>query len=344
MKITKKIITISVAGMLSASIIATAVFVGLQKPPASTVESENEYSQTDFALEIPSSISTETKSNPIADQDTESKIWLDVGGNTKDSNSNMTKNPTISNDGTTQGTKSLPSTDNQTVTDNPSANTPAKGSGGSVVGVTPVERPDEPVPPSGAKPQATDWISINSNIPAELYSYDYTVVDQSDLLTGKQLEYRGFRDWEKAAEAAVGALTTYYTVDYNNIGSTIPADKAPYLRSLVYWVGESAETDICDYMQSVKDNKVISRASVITDGSLIYNNGVRLIRARVFVTFESGASVYGLENDVKYYKDVEVSVYASTGEDRYGYGEGAAFNALLFSDNCFNTLCDFKIE
>ncbi len=326
------------------SIIATAVFVGLQKPPNSTVESERDYSPTDFVLEVPSSIPNETTNKPIEQGNTNSEIRIGISENTKDSNSNVTINPTVSNDGTTQGTKTPSSIDNQTVTDNPSANTPTKGSGGSIVGVTPVERSDEPVAPSGTKPQATDWISINSNIPAELYTYDYTVVDQADLLTGKQLEYRGFRDWEKAADAAVGALTTYYTVDYNNIGSTIPADKAPYLRSLVYWVGESAETDICDYMQSVKDNNIISRASVITDGSLIYNNGVRLIRARVFVTFESGASAYGLENNVKYYKDVEVSVYASTGEDRYGYGEGADFNALLFSDNCFNTLCDFKRE
>ena len=95
-------------------------------------------------------------------------------------------------------------------------------------------------------------------------------------------------------------------------------------------------------MQLVKDNKIISRASVITDGSLIYNNGVRLIRARVFVTFESGASYYGLQNGIKYYKDVEVAVYPSTGEDRYGYGKSADYQALLFSKDCFNTLCDFK--
>lgn len=156
------------------------------------------------------------------------------------------------------------------------------------------------------------------------------------------MEWRGFKDWNKAANAAIGALTQYYSIDYRTITSTNPNDRDKYLTDLVYWTGESAHVDICDYMKTAVDNKIISTASVVTDGSLIYNNGVRLIRARVYVTWQSGAGYYGLQNGVKYYKDVEVAVYASTGEDRYGFGACNDFNALLFSEGCFNNLCAWK--
>ena len=334
----RKFILGSVSGVFAVAITATALCVGLNK----TITTENpdniSKSLTDVVVSVPTTLDITDVS---AEQPSNEKTILDVGGSTNNQSSTPTKTPSVSNGGVTQGTKNPSSNNTQTAIDKPNAETPSKG-GGGVVSVTPVKRPDEPVAPSGSKPQTTDWIGINSNVPQELYNYDYTVIDQTDLLTGKQLEYRGFNDWDKAAESAVGALTTYYTVDYRNIGSTAPKDKDKYLKSLVYWVGESADADICEYMQSVKDNEIISKASVVTDRSLIYNNGRRLIRARVYVTFESGASAYGLQNGVKYYKDVEVSVYASTGEDRYGYGKGADFNALLFSDNCFNTLCDFK--
>jgi hypothetical protein len=74
----------------------------------------------------------------------------------------------------------------------------------------------------------------------------------------------------------------------------------------------------------------------------MYNNGMQLIRARVFVTWQSGAGFYGLQNGVKYYKDVEIAVSAATGEDRYGFGKGYDYNALLFSYGCFNSLCPWK--
>ena len=241
MKLSKKAITISVAGTLVISIIATTVFVCLQKSPASTDEAESKNPRTNLVIQVPSSNPTENPSNSTTDENSNSKINLDVGGNTSNSSSNVNKNPTVSDGGVSQGTKNPPSNNTPTAIDKPSVDTPSKGGGSGVVGVTPVERPDEPVAPSGSKPQTTDWISVNPNVPQELYNYDYTVIDQADLLTGKQLEYRGFNDWNKAAEAAVGALTTYYTVDYRNIGSTVPKDKDQYLRSLVYWVGESAE-------------------------------------------------------------------------------------------------------
>lgn len=341
MKLSKKTIRIGLAVSLTLCMIVTIVFIGLQKPDTPTGILKNEESKLDLDLNIPNN-SLDEPSITASDNKTNSPITIDVNGKTETSTSSDDKKPSVSNGNVSQGTKTPPNDTSPTVKDNPNSKTPSKDNSGGVVKVTPVERSDEPAGPSGIKPKDTDWVSVNPEIPSELYHYDYTVVNQEEILTGKQLEHRGFRDWEKAAEAARGALSTYYTVDYRNIGSTNPNDKADYLRSLVYWVGESAQYDICSYMQSVKDNKIISTASVVTDGSLIYNNGVRLIRARVYVTFESGASFYGLQNGIKYYKDVEVAVYASTGEDRYGYGKSADFQALLFSDNCFNTLCDFK--
>lgn len=151
-------------------------------------------------------------------------------------------------------------------------------------------------------------------------SYDYTIINNEDLITGAQMKWRGYSDWACAANATIGGLTQYYTIDYRNIKSTNPNDRDEYLTSLVYWTGESAHMDICEYMKNAVNHKIISTASVVTDSSLTYNNGVQLIRARVFVTWQSGADYYGLKNGVKYYKDVEVAVYRSNGEDRYGFG------------------------
>ncbi len=346
MKLSKKAIAIGASSFLVVAVIASAIIASIQLP-------ENTPSvfisvQSDNSAVKPADIPNDTTKSPQdaenSDNTNNPAVTLDVSGNPDSISSDNAKKPSISDNGTSQSKKEPHNTTSRAPEDKPGVTTPLKdNSEGVVVGVTPVERPGEPVSPSSNKPTSDQWVSVNPNIPNELYNYDYTVINQDDLLTGKQLEYRGFRDWEKAAEAAQGALSTYYTVDYRNMGSTNPNDKADYLKSLVYWVGESAQNDICSYMQSVKDNKIISTASVITDGSLIYNNGVRLTRARVIVIFESGASAYGLKNGVKYYKDVEVAVYANTGEDRYGYGQGADFNALLFSDNCFNVLCDFRI-
>ena len=337
MKFGKKAVCIGISVSLTVCMTIVLVFSVLKKPETSDRTVENDTSKSDVNIITPEKASNDTAATEYENK-TNPGITIDVGTET----SSSSNKPNLSDGKESQGTKTVAKNTTTAVKDNPKVTSPSKTYPGGVINVTPIERPGEPSGPSGVKPKSTDWIYINPDIPAELYNYDYTVIEGEEILTGKQIQYRGFMDWDKAAEAAGGALTTYYTVDYRNIGSTNTNDKAEYLRSLVYWVGESSQYDICEYMQLVKDNKIISRASVITDGSLIYNNGVRLIRARVFVTFESGAAYYGLKNGIKYYKDVEVAVYPSTGEDRYGYGKSSDYQALLFSKDCFNTLCDFK--
>lgn len=334
--------------MLVVVVIFTAVILtaGRQSLPA---EQNGDSSETtaDIRVEVPTPSVTEPSGTESGDINDGSDLTIDVGLENPDI-SKTPESPSAKPDesiGTGTKTPDEPdntvSVDTKNGTDGEPDKDPSDTSGG-VVAVEPVERGDEPVGASGVTPKDSDWVSVNTNVPKELYEYDYTVTNQDDLLTGKQLEWRGFRDWEKAANAAIGALTQYYTIDYRKITSTNPNDRDKYLTDLVYWTGESAHLDICDYMQTAINNQIISTASVVTDGSLIYNNGIRLIRARVYVTWQSGAGYYGLQNGVKYYKDVEVAVYAATGEDRYGFGVCNDFNALLFSDGCFNTLCAWK--
>lgn len=197
--------------------------------------------------------------------------------------------------------------------------------------------------PEGTVPRDEDWVNINHEIPKELYRYEYTIIDEDELLTGAMLKSMGFYyDWDKMAKSAKNALEKYYTVDYRDITSTDPNDRDAYLTGLVYWVGESSQYSISNYMEYVLENETVCSATVVTDESLMYANGSPIIRARVFLTFESGAGAYGLENNKEYYFDAEVTVFPNTGEDRFGYGKTADYHALLFSYNKIHMLSEFK--
>lgn len=336
---------ISIALAALAIVTAVVLTTGSQSLPTEQNGDSSEPS-SEVHVKVPASSATEPSGTGKDTLSDGSALTVGTGPN----NPNTTKAPKSASakagESARTGTKTPDKPDN-TVSIGTGNNTgsdpksPSDSTGG-VISIEPVPRGEEPSGASGIKPQSTDWVSINSGIPQELYKYDYTIVNKDDLLTGKQVEWRGFRDWEKAANAAIGALTRYYTIDYRKITSTNPNDRDKYLTDLVYWTGESAYLDICDYMQTAINKQIISTASVVTDGSLIYNNGVRLIRARVYVTWQSGAGFYGLQSGVKYYKDVEVAVYAATGEDRYGFGACNEYNALLFSNGCLNTLCAWK--
>ncbi len=267
-------------------------------------------------------------------------VWL--------KNSNTTKAPKTpsarAEENSRTGTKT-PDKPDDTVSVGTGKNTSSdpKSPGSStdgVIGVEPVPRGEEPSGASGVKPQSTDWVSINSNIPQELYNYNYTLIDDEEIITGAQMKWRGYTTWNEATDAAKNGLAQYFTIDYRKITSTDPNDRDKFLTDLVYWTGEAAHMDICEYMKYAINNKIISTASVVTDGSLMYNNGYQLIRARVYVTFQSGAGAYGLQNGVKYYRDVEVAVYPSNHENRYGFGACNDFNVLIFS--YLNNLCAWK--
>lgn len=342
-----KIVIAAISAVLVIMLVATVIMMTADKPFVPTDQPEETPETTsDINIQIPSPAETEQSGTDDTSGATGTDINVEVGTDKTPGSTSTPDSPTAQGDVKTDS-KTPPKTDDDVSVgtgDNNGNNpdkTPSNPPGG-VVGVEPVERGDEPPAPSGVKPKESDWVSVNSNVPQELYGYDYTVMAGNDIITGAQMKWRGYNTWDKAANAAIGGLTQYYSIDYRNIQSVNPNDRDKYLTDLVYWTGESAHIDICDYMQFAIDNKIISTASVVTDGSLMYNNGVQLIRARVYVTFESGASAYGLQNGIKYYRDVEVAVYAATGEDRYDFGKCNDFNVLLFSENCFNFLCNWK--
>lgn len=329
-------------------ITVTVMMISKQILPVNNSVTETPEISSNIKIQTPEANSKQTSSSKSETDEIQKPITVDVGSN-KDSDITSDENSPSAQMGnsTATDTKKPPKPDGSVSVGTgrgPEVNpdkTPSNPTGG-VVSVEPVERGDEPRGASGVTPKLSDWVSVSDTVPQELYAYDYTIINNEDLITGAQMKWRGYSDWARAANATIGGLTQYYTIDYRNIKSTNPNDRDEYLTSLVYWTGESAHMDICEYMKNAVNHKIISTASVVTDGSLTYNNGVQLIRARVFVTWQSGADYYGLKNGVKYYKDVEVAVYRSNGEDRYGFGKGNDFNSLLFSDNCFNSLCTWK--
>ncbi len=347
-KLSKNKIVIAVtSAVLVIMLVVTGIMMTADKPSVPTDQQKGTPGTTsDINVQFPSPAETEQSGTDINSGETGADISVEVGEDKTPSSTNDPNSPTAQGDVKTE-TKTPSKTDNDVSvgTGDSKGNNPDKTPSnppGGVVGVDPVPRGDEPAGASGNKPKATDWVSVNSNVPQELYNYDYTIMEGGDIITGAQMKWRGYNTWDKAANAAIGGLTQYYSIDYRKIQSVNPNDRDKYLTDLVFWTGESAHMDICEYMQFAINNKIISTASVVTDGNLMYNNGVQLIRARVYVTFESGASAYELQNGIKYYRDVEVAVYPSTGEDRYGFGKCNDFNVLLFSENCFNFLCDWK--
>lgn len=346
-KLSKNKIVIAVtSAVLVVMLVATGIMMTADKPPVPADRQDKTPGTSDVNVQFPSPAETEQSGTDNTSGETGTDITVEVGADKTPGSTSKPDTPTAQGDVKTD-TKTPPKTDDTVLpgTGTGTGNNPDKTSSNppdGVVGVEPVERGDEPDGASGVKPKDSDWVSVSGNVPQELYEYDYTVMDGNDIITGAQMKWRGYNTWDKAANAAVGGLKQYYSIDYRKIQSVNPNDRDKYLTDLVYWTGESAHIDICDYMQFTIDNKIISTASVVTDGSLMYNNGVQLIRARVYVTFESGASAYGLQNGIKYYRDVEVAVYAATGEDRYGFGKCNDFNVLLFSEGCFNFLCPWK--
>jgi hypothetical protein len=344
-----KIFIAGISVALVAVLAITSVVLTLNRPSVPVQQREDALGTTsNITVQVPLPSGTNSSDANGNTKESGTSISANVGTDKKPDSGVNSKFPSGKGQTNTQsGTKTPPKTDGSVTigTGSGSDSNPDKTTSnptGGVIGVDPVPRGDEPSGASGVKPKQSDWVSVNSNVPQELYNYDYTVMDGEDIITGAQMKWRGYTDWDRAANAAIGGLKQYYTIDYRNIKSTNPNDRDKYLTDLVYWTSETAYMDICDYMKNAINNKIISTANVVTDGSLMYNNGVQLIRARVYVTWQSGAGYYGLQNGVKYYKDVEVAVYAATGEDRYGFGKCNDFNILLFSNNCFNSLCAWK--
>jgi hypothetical protein len=346
--IKNKFLISAVSVVLVTVLVVTVILLSSNKPAVPTENGKTASdNSSDISVNAPISDDTGASGSNTDTNDNGSTITVDIGTDSKPDTGGNSDTPSVQSEDNSQGGTKPPPESDDTVSAGNGDNTNSDpktpdNPGDGVVSVDPVPRGEEPGGASGVKPKASDWVSVNSSIPQELYNYDYTVIDGEDLITGAQMKWRGYTAWDKAADAAKGGLAKYYTIDYRNIKSTNPNDRDQYLKDLVYWTSETAYMDICDYMKFAINNKIISTASVVTDGSLMYNNGVQLIRARVYVTFQSGASAYGLQNGVKYYKDVEVAVYASTGEDRYGFGKCNYYNVLLFSDNCFNALCSWK--
>lgn len=341
-----KFVIAGTALVLTLAVILTSM-VMFSRKPSIPVQQDGNSSETssEITVQIPSNEDGSFNGSDDDNTETGSTISVDVGSGSKPDSSQNTKSPAVQSNSSSQGGTKTTSKADDTVSVGTGNNTSSdpKSPGSStdgVISVDPVPRGDEPSGASGLKPQSTDWVSINSSIPQELYYYNYTIMDGEDIITGAQMKWRGYTTWDQAANAAKSGLAKYNTIDYRKITSIDPNDRDKFLTDLVYWTGEAAHMDICEYMKFAINNKIISTASVVTDGSLMYNNGYQLIRARVYVTFQSGAGAYGLQNGVKYYRDVEVAVYPSNHENRYGFGECNDFNVLIFS--YLNNLCAWK--
>lgn len=330
---------------LAALTIVTAVVLATGSQPLPTKQN-GDFSEpsSEVHVKVPASSATGPSDTGNDTLSNGSALTVDVGWEAPNSTKAPQSPSAKAGESVRTGTKS-PAIPDNTVSVGTGNNTgsdpksPSNSTGG-VISIEPVPRGEEPSGASGIKPQSTDWVSINSSIPLELYNYDYTIRDGEEIITGAQMKWRGYTTWDQAANAAKSGLAQYFTVDYRDIKSTIPNEHDKFLTDLVYWTGEAAHMDICEHMKFAISNKTISTASVVTDGSLMYNNGYQLIRARVYITFQSGAGAYGLQNGVKYYRDVEVAVYPSNHENRYGFGVCNDFNVLIFS--YLNNLCAWK--
>ena len=198
--------------------------------------------------------------------------------------------------------------------------------------------PAKPPAASGVTPQDSDWIGINMDMPQELYRYDYTIVPGFETLTGKQIQYMNYTDMDAATEAVKRAAELRYNFDYRKILTTDVFARDPYLCALVGYCGESSQYDIANYIAESVNNKVISTAEFLTDKTLFYSSFHNVVRGRLAICFESGAQLYGLENGRWYYNDLELAVKKNNGEDRFGYGQTNAYHCIMFLNRGFVSL------
>jgi len=93
MKLSKKAITIGIAGTLAVVVLATTIFIGMQKKPAITEGAENQNASNDMVIQLPSENPTESRSKTDTDNSSNSDLIVNVNGNphnTNNSNNNKT--------------------------------------------------------------------------------------------------------------------------------------------------------------------------------------------------------------------------------------------------------------
>ena len=145
------------------------------------------------------------------------------------------------------------------------------------------------------KSYVQDFYKINTDIPEELYKYEYKKRSWDNwYATNKWLVDRygigQLTDW---ANTAKDYMETCYTVDYRTY------DKKEYIESLKwffmpgqYWYGGDGIgrpiLEHLDYWASmVKEKQIVMKTKYITDPSLVVSNGDALVRGRVIYTVES---------------------------------------------------------
>jgi hypothetical protein len=89
MKLSKKVITIGITGTLAVAMIATTIFIGLQKKPAITADIQKQTSSTDIVIKLPNENQTESGRVEEINNASNPSLIVDVNGNSQISNNNI---------------------------------------------------------------------------------------------------------------------------------------------------------------------------------------------------------------------------------------------------------------
>lgn len=88
MKLSKKAITIGIAGTLAVVVIATTIFIGMQNKPAITEGTETQITSTDMVIQLPSENPTESNIKSEPDDTSNPDLNVNVNGNPQSTNNN----------------------------------------------------------------------------------------------------------------------------------------------------------------------------------------------------------------------------------------------------------------
>ena len=92
-KLSKKTIVIGVAGIIVVALIATTIFIGLQKKQAITADIQKQTSSTDMVIQLPKDNPSESSSKTDTNNSSKPNLIVDVNGNQQNSNSSNNKTP-----------------------------------------------------------------------------------------------------------------------------------------------------------------------------------------------------------------------------------------------------------
>lgn len=199
-------------------------------------------------------------------------------------------------------------------------------------------------------PKASDWSNINPNMPKVLYEYDYNVNlglqygGENWFETNKDFSAMLDKTFERtndpfhSIEALLKAGSEYVgwgdTVDFRTIGNE-------YRNKLLYYysTGGNGDKEVDAWIDRVKRDKIVSEVRFVTDRSLAYHgsNGANVIRGRKYIRYDisSGEAFLkgrGVEANVWYYQDIEVSFTGIVGNSRWEHGSFGIQRTTRLSD------------